>query len=122
MPAARPSSTRPQSKETRGKRSMGETDARDDDDKIVVSPPRPVKPAYVFTESSWLINLDQVACAKLKGTDGKLEEVDLWFNGQNWPNQGLTLSGKDADQVVNCVFRGSRIKRHFVQEEMDSTD
>ena len=93
-----------------------------EEDKVVVGSPRPGKSAYVLTESSWLINLDQVSCAKLRGADGKLEEVDVWFNGQDWPDPALTLKGGDADQLVNCLFRRHRVKRHFVKEEMDSYD
>ena len=93
-----------------------------DEGKIIVGKPKPGKPVYVFTESSWLINLEQIACAKLRGRDGQLEEVDIWFNGQNWPKPALTLRGKDADHFVSTLWSRSRVKRHFVKEEMETDD
>lgn len=96
--------------------------AKQDEGKLTVGEPKPGKPVFVFTESSWLINLDQISCARLKGDKGKLEEVDIWFIGQNWPKPALTLKGKDADHFVGTLWRRSRVKRHFVKEEMTSDD
>ena len=90
--------------------------------KITVKPPKPGKPIYVFTDSSWLINLEEIACAELRGKQDKLEEVDIWFKGQNWPKPALTLTGKDADVFVEALWRRSRVKRHFVKKEIKSDD
>ena len=80
------------------------------------------RPTYVFTKSSWLINLDQIACARLRGRTGKLTGVDVWFIGQNWPEPALKLKGEDADALVSTLWRRSYVKRHFVQKEMESED
>ena len=94
----------------------------DAEGKLTIGKPKPGRPVFVFTESSWLINLDQISCAQLKGPKGKLEEVDIWFAGQNWPAPALTLRGKDADHFVSTLWRRSRVKRHFVKQEMESDD
>jgi len=78
------------------------------------------RPVYVFTDSSWLINLDQISCAKLKGENEQLEEVDVWFNGQSWPAPALTLKGKDADHLVRALWSRSHVKRHFIEGELES--
>jgi len=101
---------------------MEKTPSSESVDRITVKPPKPGKPVYVFTDSSWLINLEEISCAKLRGQKGNLQEVDIWFKGQNWPQPALTLTGKDADVFVEALWRRSRVKRHFVEEEIKSDD
>jgi len=101
---------------------MPRKSTKNNEGKIIIGKARPGRPIYVFTESSYLINLEQISCARLRATDGKLKEVDIWFVGQNWPKPALTLKGKDADQLVQTLWSRSRVKRHFVPEEMASDD
>ena len=90
--------------------------------KLTIGKAKKGRPTFVFTKSSWLINLDEIACARLRGNTGKLTGVDVWFRGQNWPEPALKLRGEDADALVGTLWRRSYVKRHFVQQEMESED
>ncbi len=76
------------------------------------------RPTYVLTHSGWLVNLDDIAAARMHVHEERLNRIELWFRGQDTGAPQMTLMGRDAEDLLQTLTSRSNIRRYFVPEEM----